>query len=554
MISLRAILLLVGATSATPNYEDRCTKDKYPLDNYSATLPDPTPGGPSSYDKNMQYFRSNDNGVCTPFRLLSDWDDTLQDSGDNYKERIAGGDTSTCESCQYPNFDKVFNLVTCAASTDDNLLSYDRYLTLLTARPDSWSSNWLADGSKQNWSGAKGALPQMQSAAKVLNSLEAVPKNAPQWIDPKVKNCGWFSCSEETRALISVLPGSGGLVSIEKANSSLNCAGSDYLDKEKELKDKGEIVSVNYPYLRPRVEMQLLSMERQYYLRDVGLKKGDNFRAYAPKFPEVKGSFVFFGDDGQADMTVAAVQLLGEQDGTHQLAFAAIHATVPKAHLSDTNFIGWTDEADFPYSDVSREMMQRTMNRRFPPLEEFGHKPRFFYFTDYTDLQKQLVKAGWVHGGDSSQIVGARPDEAFLQELINSSADETEEEIRTSLGELHDMPNYGLSSYWTFAWSFNTYLKKPLTKLAQLSRKQYCDGTGNQPKQAYKHSLLAQHIIQELGVYGAQWDYCLDGNTDCKPALNLEEFCAVATKEELSKKYPRVDTSAGFIFPGASSL
>ena len=593
MISLRAMLLVVGAPliSATSNYEDRCKMDTDPMQNFSAALPAPITRGPSSYDNNMLYFRSNDNGVCTPFRVLSDWDDTLKNSGDSTMGRIAGGDTSVCEKCQYPNFGQVFNLVTCSWSTEDHLLPYDRYLTLLTARPDTPTSNLFADGSKKHWSKETVALMQDAANVRERDAHASVPENKPKWISPnKVENCGWWGwawlfrwlgrCSvyEETRARISVLPGSGrdailNADSIMNANKQLNAAAVSYDNYYARVKQpllemgmEGLLNIGMEGLLKPRVEMQLVSMERQYYLNGIGNKKVERFRAYSAKFPEAAGSFVFFGDDGQADMTVAAPQLLAEQaqDGTYQLAFVAIHATTPKARLG-----ALTDrKKDFPYSEVSREMMHRTMNRRFPPLPlaEFGHKPRFFYFTDYFDLENQLVEAGWVHGSNKNppneKSVYQKDMEIFLDELIEVRGPrsslayiEIEDQIQESLEELHDMPTAGFSSHQSFfsknaGFRFNTNLKKPLTKLAQLSRKAYC--AANQPKQTYEKSLLAEHIVQELMVYGADWDYCGPAEEDCRPALNLKEFCAISSRQELSKKYPRVDTSSGFVFPGDS--
>ena len=49
---------------------------------------------------------------------------------------------------------------------------------------------------------------------------------------------------------------------------------------------------------------------RKYWMQDLGTRKVERFKNYCRLFPELAGQLVFFGDDGQADFSVAAPALL----------------------------------------------------------------------------------------------------------------------------------------------------------------------------------------------------------------------------------------------------
>eukprot|EP00931_Biecheleriopsis_adriatica_P077285 TRINITY_DN50878_c0_g1_i1.p1 TRINITY_DN50878_c0_g1~~TRINITY_DN50878_c0_g1_i1.p1 ORF type:complete len:498 (-),score=94.42 TRINITY_DN50878_c0_g1_i1:38-1531(-) len=123
----------------------------------------------------------------------------------------------------------------------------------------------------------------------------------------------------------------------------------------------------------------------------LGEKKVQRFEEYWRLFPELAGRFVFIGDDGQADLTAAERMLeMKDESGLPLLAFTAIHTVSlePPLHLVPTK---------------TREELVAMIRERNPGND----RARFFYFTDYNDLAKQLLAEGWIGDEQYNSIAKA---------------------------------------------------------------------------------------------------------------------------------------------------
>jgi len=167
MLSTSQLLLLLLTSTVSANkiesYIDRCYTESDPT-NWVKPWELPDPGdptdGPNSYSGNALSFKNNnlENGVpgygCTPFKILSDWNDTLTESGDTISGKIKGGDTSDPSRVgePYEGVGFVLNDLVCAdydyPATTTKMQTFDRYLTVLTANPLSGKSSWSGKDEK----------------------------------------------------------------------------------------------------------------------------------------------------------------------------------------------------------------------------------------------------------------------------------------------------------------------------------------------------------------------------------------------------------------------
>jgi len=166
----------------------------------------------------------------------------------------------------------------------------------------------------------------------------------------------------------------------------------------------------------------------------LGSLKVSRLNEYALMFPECAGRFVFIGDDGQADFEAASEMLLlfpPQLPGLHTeglqraderplVAFVAVKAVqlgegyaVPLWKRSVC-----TMKMRSLYPPVPAEASGIAMSEENPNAE----RHRFFYFTDYGDLAKQLTEAGWLKASQCRSIVRAIERDSNHDPLQRASA------------------------------------------------------------------------------------------------------------------------------------
>ena len=572
---LRPLLVLLAGIfpfiHCSSDYVARCSKDSdpdtwtWPWDLPAPTPNDPYPSG-NSYLGNADLFKQGkiSTGVCTPFKVISDWDDTLVESGDSIVGRIKGGDNSDpgAIGSPYKDLGSLLNTLVCGSYEKNagghELRDFDRYLTVLTA-------NGL-DG-KDKWS---------EKPDKILAVYNAVGFSE---FGKKLKDSAGHGRVSVLGPRATELPAAAN--NILHANIGNDTAGGNYWEFCGSGPTSVESCTALPEFTQLRMQLQMQYKARQYQLSAIGQTKTNNFTQYAPHFPEFAGSNVFFGDDGQADLTEAATGMLPIDDanGNPQLAFAAIHSTDALAHWSPVLFgARWGMRYNFAF----RQMIFRIMNRRFAPRQAHGNKPRFFYFTDYADLRSQLGAAGWINtdeeqGDHSTAASNSTYDPIFVNEVlrVNSSPEEkaNEKAIVDALAALQSDVWGGQDgsrgrgaeifggepTAWPrghMSWGGKYSLA---TDLAKAVRQAYCQGS--EVKQQWKvaaQRALPDHALQVLYAFGGKWSYdsfprfsgivpedCKDTSTwgrssECGPARNLEHFCGL-TSDQLGHRYTWVD-------------
>ena len=108
-------------------------------------------------------------------------------------------------------------------------------------------------------------------------------------------------------------------------------------------------------------------------------------------FPELAGKLVFFGDDGQADLSVATEVILKHmvKDSFGKEKYAAAFVAIQAVRVRKDAFL---------YKEEFREERLELIRKRVGKIFDNGKwKERFFYHKNYCDLEFQLKEAGWVH-------------------------------------------------------------------------------------------------------------------------------------------------------------
>lgn len=523
--------------------------------------------------------------VCTPFKVLSDWDDTLVESGDGPLGRIKGGDHSEPDNVgkPYGSTGTLLADLMCANfgqnAAGKNLYPHDRYLTVLTANP--------LDG-KSSWSGKKITPVYDDIVANVSNGF-------PGKFNLKHKTNMHMSYEEhdEDKWAVGVLsPPSKGFVGIaaqafqiKAANDASDDGATPFVDAKCASNNGKDPKSPDYQegvintcdavpdFLKNKLQMMNIFKARQKQISPLGDTKAENFKNYQEKFPEMQGSFVFMGDDGQADLNRAAVKNLAveveveeknpatgkmEKKTQKTMAFAAIHATQPYAHVIGYKF-------NIGYTPAFRQIISGMMNRRFPPQKSHGYKPRFFYHTGPSNLELQLEQGGWMN----ATMVSDLRDEELAEYKTGDGAVNTElkklyqqedERREKGQGESMIMENEkAITSNFERLFDDTTTLTEHMRlehvqALASIMSTQYCVDTKRvgTPKEVSsftkEYPRLAQHSLEVLNAFSGsisdywylEWGFFQtkgsltqrgkDVAEDMKN-MSIEKFCGLSTKD-----------------------